>query len=168
MSSTPPGHLRLLPGTGPTPTPPPQYHPGPPTTEAAPDVSSDLLRADREEMTGRLRDTNAHLVHHSLVVAVGRNGVPPVWRLAVPLGGTREAGALRVDEPYCVTTLMRLVHGVGFPMATMVHPTPHFAILMWGDRVALGDPFDAALAFGYTPAAAHDYAKAHQLPPEGV
>ncbi|MFI6527702.1 hypothetical protein [Streptomyces uncialis] len=50
---------------------------------------------------------------------------------------------------------------------------------MRGDRVALGDPFNAALAFGCTPfnaalafgctpAAAHNFAKAHQLPPEGM
>lgn len=122
VSSTPPGQLRLLPSTGPTSIPPPQVHPAPPTTETAPDVSSDLLRADREEMTGRLRGRDAHFVHHSLVIAAGHNGIHPAWRLAVPLYGSREAGTLRADEPYFVTALMRLVHRVGFPMAAMTHP----------------------------------------------
>ncbi|WP_406402018.1 DUF6302 family protein [Streptomyces uncialis] len=82
----------------------------------------DLLRADREEMTGRLRGRDAHFVHHSLVIAAGHNGIHPAWRLAVPLYGSREAGTLRADEPYFVTALMRLVHRVGFPMAAMTHP----------------------------------------------
>ncbi|MEU0690568.1 DUF6302 family protein [Streptomyces uncialis] len=148
-------------GTGPLP-------PQPPT--AAPSTTP-TLRADHDHFSARLHDI--HLLHAAFPLTVGHTGEGYRHiRLAVPVGGHRRAGALRIhpDPDHDVIDILdQLGARAGFPRPRLRWPRQTGIVCVeWGEPVP-DEPYAAAHLYGYHPHAADKYARTHtRSAPEGL